>query len=196
VFFDVIAPRISMLVVGPPIERGRQWLALMRAGLLKVDLGPSPEVHRDYARRTWRAQSTRFDRPYCACLDQIVRGQVRQEGLKRSGLSLPSMLYRAGLCSAAASPAQGGDEALVPRLDHMGHPLDATGLAVRSLTLLGVPTEGATYFNHYLPSPKSRSHAFEQIQRALDALLENPAVAAPSAAAEGLVGPLRLSSGG
>jgi hypothetical protein len=62
VFFDVIAPRISMLVVGPPIERGRQWLALMRAGLLKVDLGPSPEVHRDYARRTWRAQSTRFDK--------------------------------------------------------------------------------------------------------------------------------------
>ncbi|HWT19589.1 MAG TPA: hypothetical protein VN280_11795, partial [Variovorax sp.] len=58
----------------------------------------------------------------------------------------------------------------VPRTDTLGHPLDATGLPVRQLTLLGVPTEGLRYFNHYLPSPKSRSRVFDSIQSALDAM--------------------------
>ncbi|MBA2672804.1 FAD/NAD(P)-binding protein, partial [Ramlibacter sp.] len=34
-FFDAVAPRIAQLVVGPPVSRGREWLALLRAGLLK-----------------------------------------------------------------------------------------------------------------------------------------------------------------
>ena len=67
------------------------------------------------------------------------------------------------------------------RTDAVGHPIDATGLPVRQLTLLGVPTEGLRYFNHYLPSPKSRSRVFDSIESALDALWERLA----SAPAEG-----------
>lgn len=43
---------------------------------------------------------------------------------------------------------------------------------MHQLTLLGVPTEGLRYFNHYLPPPKSRSRVFDSVQSALDALWE------------------------
>ncbi len=165
-FHDAVAPRISQLVVGPPISRGREWLALMRAGLLKVDLGPSPEIERDHARGLWRARSSRFDIACATCLDHIVRGHVRPDDFHASGTSLLSALYRSGLCSAAG-------HTLAPRIDRAGHPIDATGVPLRAVTLLGVPTEGATYFNHYLPSPKSRARAFEIIQSAIDELLDD-----------------------
>jgi hypothetical protein len=55
-----------------------------------------------------------------------------------------------------------------------GHPVDATGLSVVAVTVLGLPTEGVTYFSHYLPSPKSRAAAFERIQAIIDRLLPHP----------------------
>lgn len=167
-FFDTVAPRISQLVVGPPVSRGREWLALLRAGLLKPDLGPSPAIQRDYARAVWRAQSSCFEVGYATCLDQIVRGHVGHENFARGSGSLLSALYRSGLCAATATPSADGREQLVPRIDRLGHPIDATDQPVQAVTLLGVPTEGVTYFNHYVPSPKSRSHVWERVQAALD----------------------------
>jgi hypothetical protein len=176
-FFAQIAPRISQLVVGPPLARGRQWLALMQAGLLKVELGPSPTLVRDPARGLWRAQSSRFDSTYATCLDHLVQGQAQPPTLSRDGDSLLSALYRSGLLAATSSGGPGdadapGDvpERLTPRIDGAGHPIDATGLPMPGITLLGVPTEGVRYFNHYLPSPRSRAAAWEQIQFSLDLL--------------------------
>ncbi|MBA2674092.1 hypothetical protein, partial [Ramlibacter sp.] len=114
--------------------------------------------------------SSSFEVGTTTCLDQIVRGHVGHESLAPGGDSLLSALYRSGLCSATAHSA-GGRELLVPRIDRIGHPIDATGQPVRPLTLLGVPTEGVTYFNHYVPSPKSRSHVWERVQAALDGAL-------------------------
>ncbi|MES2937053.1 MAG: FAD/NAD(P)-binding protein [Pseudomonadota bacterium] len=170
-FFDMVAPRISQLVVGPPVSRGREWLALLRSGLLKPELGPSPAIQRDYARAVWRAQSSCFDVGYATSLDQIVRGHVGHENFARDSGSLLSALYRSGLCAATAAHSADGREQLVPRIDRLGHPIDATGQPVQAVTLLGVPTEGVTYFNHYVPSPKSRSHVWERVQAALDGVL-------------------------
>lgn len=86
--------------------------------------------------------------------------------------SLLAALCRSGLCAGAALPHAVDTQRRMPRTDALGHPLDATGLPVLQLTLLGVPTEGLRYFNHYLPSPKSRSRVFDSIQAALDALWE------------------------
>lgn len=166
-FFDEVAPRIAQLVVGPPLVRGRQWLALMRAGVLKVGLGPAPDLRRDFSRRMWRARSTRFEQPFTTCLDTVIRGRLSHDPAS-SGGSLLHACYRDGLVAAAPHRIAGGQVDIVPRTDRLGHPFDATGNLVASVTLLGVPNEGTTYFNHYLPSPKSRSRAFEQIQEAID----------------------------
>lgn len=180
-FFDVVAPRISQLVVGPPIARGLEWLALMRAGLLRTDLGPAPALERDAALGVWRARSHAFETPFVACLDHLVHGRAGHGALDPADDSLLAALCRSGLCAAAALPDSAHAQRRVLRTDAVGHPIDATGLPVRQLTLLGVPTEGLRYFNHYLPSPKSRSRVFDSIESALDALWERLA----SAPAEG-----------
>ncbi len=167
IFFDEIAPRIAQLVVGPPIVRGRQWLALMRAGVIKVALGPAPDLHRDFSRRLWQARSTRFEQPLTTCLDVIVRGRLSHDPVRFGG-SLLHACHQDGLFAAAPHRIAGGKVSIIPRTDRQGHPFDATGNLVTAVTLLGGPNEGATYFNHYLPSPKSRSRAFEQIQEAID----------------------------
>jgi hypothetical protein len=176
-FFDVVAPRISQLVVGPPIARGLEWLALMRAGLLRADLGPAPTLERDAALGVWRARSSAFETPFVACLDHLVHGRAGHGAIDIADDSLLAALYRSGLCAGAAPVPPEDTRRRVPRTDTIGHPLDATGLPVHQLTLLGVPTEGLRYFNHYLPSPKSRSRVFDSVQSALDALWERLASA-------------------
>lgn len=172
-FFNKVAPRISQLVVGPPVARGRQWLALMRAGLLRVDLGPSPVIARDFSRGIWRVESTCFDSKFATCLSFLVRGYIQGGSFALGSDVLLSSLYQSGVCSAKAGGADGG---LVPRITQCGSLIDAVGVPVPNMTLLGVPTEGATYFNHYLPSPKSRSAAFERIQTALALLINKSSV--------------------
>lgn len=169
-FFDVVAPRISQLVVGPPIARGLEWLALMRAGLLRTDLGPAPALERDAALGVWRARSRTFETPFVACLDHLVRARAGHAAIDTKDDSLLAALCRSGLCAGAALPQPADARMRMPRIDTLGRPLDATGLPVQQLTLLGVPTEGLRYFNHYLPSPRSRSRVFESIQSALDAV--------------------------
>jgi hypothetical protein len=178
-FFERLAPRLSQLVVGPPLLRGEQWLALMRAGVLRVDLGPSPWVRYDAARGVWRLQSTAFDRVRAVCTPHLVRGQAAEPALSPGGGSLLSSLYRAGMCAAIAQRDGHGElEALCLRLDPEGRPLDAAGMPVENVAVLGLPSEGVTYFNHYLPSPKSRSQAFDRIQAVIDRLLLRLPVAA------------------
>lgn len=166
-FFERISPRIAQLVVGPPVLRGEQWLALMRAGLLRVDLGPAPLVARDPARAVWRAQSRAFEGVHSVCLDHIVHGRALEPAMRRDARSLLSAMLRSGLCGATS----GSEERLLPQLDALGHPIDATGRRVEAVTVLGAPAEGVRYFNHYLPSPKSRAAVFELAQAAIDGVV-------------------------
>jgi hypothetical protein len=162
-FHGRVAPRIQQLVVGPPVSRGREWLALMRCGLLRPELGPSPAIERDPARGLWRARSRAFDVPLVSVLEHWVHGRALQPVAERGGPSLLSAMVRSGL--VAATPAS------TACIDRSGHPIDATGLSAHAITLLGVPVEGNSYFNHYLPSPRSRARAYESIQIAIDELL-------------------------
>jgi hypothetical protein len=65
-----------------------------------------------------------------------------------------------------------------------GRLVDATGQIVPTVHAFGIPTEGPTYFNHYLPSPRSRAGAFERLRDVIEAVLgdEPSARIAPSAA--------------
>ncbi|GGK32549.1 FAD/NAD(P)-binding protein [Salinarimonas ramus] len=161
-FFRTVAPRISGLVVGPPLSRGREWLALIEAGIVRVDLGPAPELSRDYDTGAVVARSTALDAPATVQLDAVVRARVDTAPTDPVVSPLCAQLHRSGLC-----PLNGGTATGYLRVDSTGQPIDATGLPVPGLSVLGVPTEGATYFNHYLPSPRSRARAFETADAAL-----------------------------
>ncbi|MDD9884474.1 MAG: FAD/NAD(P)-binding protein [Gammaproteobacteria bacterium] len=164
-FFSQIAPRISSLIVGPPVSRGREWLALIEAGVLHIDLGPSPALWRDPIDGFWVARSSHLMTSKTVQFDRLVQGFVSHAPIDVTKSPLLANMAKSGLCALLEM----SDHKSL-RVNRSGQAVDSTGQTVPGLTILGVPTEGSTYFNHYLPSPNSRAQVFEQINLALDAL--------------------------
>jgi hypothetical protein len=91
--------------------------------------------------------------------------------LARSRSTLLKQLYAKGRLSQFSY----GDTAVGSvAIDEDFHPYDIEGRVQRSLTLLGVLTEGVRYFTHYLPSPKSRIRAIYDAQTCVDSILAGP----------------------
>jgi hypothetical protein len=166
----VVAPRISQLIVGPPVARGEQWLALIDAGILRLDLGPAPDIRRNWTRARWRATTTSARGTASTHLDRIVRGHLDPDP-PDAARGLWQQLYAGGLCAITRTAGRA-----TLRIDPLGHLIDASGLPVATLYAFGIPTEGATYFNHYLPSPRSRAGAFERLRDAIAHELGHPAL--------------------
>ena len=165
-FFTVIAPRISQLIVGPPLSRGREWLALIDAGILRLDLGANPELHRNTVDCLWRARSRCDNQSLTVRFDQLIQGYVPNAMTGAKGSTLMTNLINNGICALIGSQSFRS-----LRVDKVGRPIDATGLPVAGISFLGMPTEGSSYFNHYLPSPRSRAQAFEQADIAIQDML-------------------------
>jgi hypothetical protein len=99
-----------------------------------------------------------------------VLGHLEDEAPAAAGDGLWQHLYADGLCSVVRDGAR-----VALRIDREGHLIDATGQIVPTVQAFGVPTEGATYFNHYLPSPRSRAGAFERLHDMIEGLLDGDA---------------------
>ena len=163
-----IAPRINQIAVGPPAIRGAQLIALVEAGIARLDLGPAPRIT-SVGRGMWRATSTRFRTPSSVRLDAVVQGFLNGEKSVRS-----SRLFHALKASGRARTATSSqDGTVLADLDiSEDHALvDARGRVQTEIRVLGMPCEGMTYFNHYLPSPGSRSRAFRTIENILDSVV-------------------------
>lgn len=170
-FRNRMVPRINQIAVGPPVVRGMQLLALVEAGVVRLDLGPGPRLRPDGA-GGWRAEARAFDPPFPVRLDAVVRGFLR------NGWSLRSdRLYRALRASGRARAAalnEGPPDLAEIDLSPEHALRDAAGRDQPRVRVFGVPGEGATYFNHYLPSQGGRARAFHAIERILEsALAEN-----------------------
>lgn len=179
-FHRLVAPRISQLTVGPPVSRGEEWLALIEAGILRLDLGPAPDIRRNWTRAQWRAGGRDAMGTASTHLDCIVRGHLDADPPDTARDGLWHRLCADGLCTVTRD---GGRASI--RLDRVGQLVDATGQIVPTILAFGIPTEGATYFNHYLPSPRSRAGAFERIRDAIELVLGDAVWERPAASASG-----------
>lgn len=166
-FFTRIAPRISQLIVGPPLSRGREWLALESAGILNFSLGPNPEMQRNSTDGLWRVRSQSGVQPSVVQFNHMVRGYLSDEHSEPTYPPLLANMTKSGMVSLIKT---GNFRRYL--VDKKLRPVDVTGVAVSGVSMLGMPTEGTTYFNHYLPSPNSRAQAFEQADIAIDDMLE------------------------
>ena len=163
-----IAPRINQIAVGPPLVRGAQLIALVEAGIVRLDLGPAPQVT-PVGQGVWQASSSRFRTTASVRLDAVVRGFLNGDQSVRS-----SRLFQALKASGRARAAiSNHDDTILSDLDiSENHALvDARGRPQTSIRVLGMPCEGMTYFNHYLPSPGSRSRAFRTIENILESIV-------------------------
>lgn len=160
-----IRSRLHRLVAGPPALRSRQLLALMDTGLLRMPYGPAPELRQaaggpDYAQARTRVSSTVFEEPHVADVDLVIRGRLDEPRVDCSASKLLSELYNRGRISQFRyGEVTVGSVDLTPE----SHPIDIDGRPQENLWMFGVLTEGIRHFTNYLPSPKSRIRAFEDV---------------------------------
>jgi hypothetical protein len=164
-----LVPQVYRLIVGPPTQKMEEWLALRRARVLSCPLGPEPRVER--RSHGWVLTSRRLHQSVSVEASQLLSGFAppAQGVIARSAL-LQGLLSdgRARLVDASGSLGCGLE------LDACFHPLGRAGLG-RRLFVLGLLSEGARSFNLYVPSPGSRFRAFEDMQRCVDELFDEPA---------------------
>ena len=158
--------RINRLEAGVPPMRSQQLLGLLEAGVVRIPLGPSPELAACPA--GVRLNSTALDEATSITVDGVVRGYLDMPSLARSGSPLLNRLYANGrLTQFSYGDTPVGSVAI----NEDFHPYDTEGRLQPNLSVLGVLTEGVRYFTHYLPSPRSRLRAVYDAQACVEAVI-------------------------
>jgi hypothetical protein len=160
-----ICSRIHRLVAGPPALRTRQFLALMDAEVVRMPYGPGPSLGPaapggDAGSARARISATGFDEPYMADVDVVIRGHLEDPRIDGSASQLLTRMYNRGRVSQFRYGAVTvGSVDLTPD----SHPIDIDGQPQERISIFGVLTEGVRHFNHYIPSPRSRIRAVEDL---------------------------------
>jgi FAD-NAD(P)-binding len=173
-----ICSRIHRLVAGPPALRTRQMLALMDAGVVGTPYGPAPALGLAVdgtvpgGART-RISSTTFQRPYADDVDVTIRGHLQDPRIAGSASRLLTQLHNRGRVSQLRyGEVAVGSVDLTPD----SHPIDVDGRPQLQISMFGVLTEGVRHFTAYIPSPRSRMRAFDDMGACVGELLANAAV--------------------
>ncbi|MBV9605695.1 MAG: FAD/NAD(P)-binding protein [Solirubrobacterales bacterium] len=160
-----VCSRIHRLVAGPPALRTRQVLALMDAGIVRMPYGPAPAQGLapsggDQAAARTRISSTGFATPYGQDVDYVIRGHLEEPRIAGSASQLLTQLYDRGRVSQFRY-----GEVAVGSVDLTAdsHPIDIEGRPQERISMFGVLTEGVRHFTAYIPSPRSRMRAVEDI---------------------------------
>lgn len=162
-----IKGRINRIEAGPPPMRSKQLLALMDAGVVHIDLGPSPELAAD-ASGGVTLRSTHLAAGHDVATTRLIRGHLSMPSLEHTASPLLSALRDSGRLTQMHYGDVGvGSVALTTD----NHPIGVAGQSQGSLSLFGVLTEGARYFTHYLPSPRSRIRAVLDAQACMEEAL-------------------------
>ncbi len=166
-FQSNVRRRINRLEAGPPPLRSQQLLSLMDAGIVRVPLGPAPEVSAAPAGRVV-VRSTQLQRLHAIQVSSVVRGHLDMPSLSRSASPLLRRLYAKGrLTQFCYGDTPVGSVAISEDF----HPFDVEGRLQTGISLLGVLTEGIRYFTHYLPSPRSRLRAVLDAQHCVESII-------------------------
>jgi uncharacterized NAD(P)/FAD-binding protein YdhS len=165
-FQSNVRGRINRLEAGCPPMRSQQLLALIDAGIVRIPLGPNPEVAA--CPDGIRLSSTALDQPAAVTVDAVIRGHLDLPSLARSNSPLLKRLYANGrLTQLSYDGTPVGSVAI----DEGFHPYDSEGRLQPNVSVLGVLTEGVRYFTHYLPSPRSRLRAVFDAQDCVESVI-------------------------
>jgi hypothetical protein len=173
-----ICSRLHRLVAGPPALRSRQLLALMDAGVVRTPYGPAPArglavSDREPAAARTRISSTGFERSYVDDVEVVIKGHLEEPRIAGSASQLLTQLYRRGRVSQFRyGEVAVGSVDLTPD----SHPIDIEGRPQATISMFGVLTEGVRHFTAYIPSPRSRIRAFEDLGACVAEILSDACV--------------------
>jgi len=138
---------VNRMVAGPQKERHQELLALAKAGVLQWIHGSRVERGEDHAVRILPV-----DNASPRLLDAVVLAHVSDNRSVGTQPILINLLRSAGVIHSLTAE---GD----------GLRVDSNGRAQPNLWITGPIVEGATYYNHYVPSTGSYSRAFVDADR-------------------------------
>jgi hypothetical protein len=146
IFFSQYAPLVNRMVAGPQKERHQELLALEEAGILQWVHG-SKVIHN----KASGAVLITLNCDQIVTLDALIAAHVSSNA------------------SAVVQPViirQLMESGIVHSLDDLGGCyVNSEGKAQPNLWITGPIVEGATYYNHYVPSSGSYSRAFVDADR-------------------------------
>lgn len=149
-FFSIHAETINRIVVGPQKERAADVLALMRAGILSVPLGPTPTVEWDQSKARWILGSSSFRVRHEANADWLYSASTsRLQSLANEPTIIGAMARRGFLRRTRP------DSSVIHAVDvdREYHPISHAGVVNSQIWVLGLLCEGVTFYNGYVTSP-------------------------------------------
>jgi len=162
-----IVPILNRAVVGPQYERHLELLALLDAGVASAPFGPAASVDWQPDTGRWRLASSRLGEACSREADWLVAAWVEPPGVDISASPLLNALHGKGWIRRHRP----GSRHLVGiDIDADQHPLDVEGRPDRRLWVLGPLCEGATFYNHLVPSPGAFSRPMADAHRCVSAL--------------------------
>ncbi|MEU9115732.1 FAD/NAD(P)-binding protein [Streptomyces sp. NPDC048483] len=169
-FYGAFTAVLNRSVTGPQLERHGELLALVRAGVVEVPFGPEPEVVRDETTGSWRLTSTRLAEARTERAHWLCQATSGQPDVAHTGSALLANLRESGRIRrhrAAQAPSSRGVD-ITPGQ----HPVGRDDSVDTRMWILGPLCEGATFYNHYVPSPGGVSRALLDADRCVRALLD------------------------
>jgi FAD-NAD(P)-binding len=161
-FMKVYVPLVNRAVIGPQKERIREVLALRQAGI--VSLGPGPRPLLTPESSGWRLRSTGLEEPSEQAVDVVINANLSWPVIDPDLDPISNALRR------WVAPGPGGARCL--GLDRYGYAIaQRQGGERRTVAVFGPPAEGASYYNHYVPSPGVWSRILTDLDQVLEPVL-------------------------
>lgn len=164
-FMTRYAPQANRLVIGPQKERVGELLALIAAGVVVPGPGPSPALTRTAG--GWLVESTRLSQPHRIMADLVINAHLSWPATDPEIDPVAASLRSWAATGPGGSLRLSRDGFVVP----IGEDEER---ASRSVAVFGPPAEGASYYNHYVPSPGVWSRALTDLDRVLAPALASP----------------------
>ncbi|MBS9523380.1 FAD/NAD(P)-binding protein [Litoribacter alkaliphilus] len=142
---DKLNGSLCRVTYGPPVANMEKILALVDAGIISFELGPSPNFEIDKTRPKPMLSGSKF--PFSIEVDTLIDARMARPDFRQGLNPLMKKLYTEGLLK----PFYNGEYA--PgcfEISKEGAAIDSTGIPNPSLHLAGTPTEGITFDNDTL----------------------------------------------
>lgn len=160
-FYERYAPVANRLVGGPHIERYNELLALITSGIVHI----LPPMY--VAEEGKRLFSVTNPQEICVDVDAVLSARVMSSGLSRTRSSLLISLREQSLIRPAGEYPHDGIET-----DNSGRVINENDAERPRIWAFGPIVEGATFYNHYVPTPDKECHAVIEARQAVKSCID------------------------
>lgn len=144
-FFYKISPLINKNSIGPELQRSEELLALIKAGVVDLSLGPNPKILKQTEKKL-HITSTVWDQNIE--VDLFCEGYLKSLELDKWDSSLVKSMIHEGIIQRNAEKFPG---LLGVQIDRNFRAIPREENSESNVWIIGIMCEGTTYYNNYVP---------------------------------------------